>query len=313
MIAIVLFFGASGLAYIIKKTFAFSMPLFCLILMFVLFVTAIFTDLTITYYAGLALAAAGALLTIFGVLLAPDRESYRSKIFSEGLIAFLFLVAFTYLINIGREVVWIDDFNYWALSVRAMFRLGDLVARHPGAIVFGIDKPPATSLFNYFFSRMSGGFSEFSLFASTQLLIYAFLLPLFDSVEKSVVKFFGLLVIIPCSIIAFQFAYLESSFSMLTIDLLIAYETGFGLFVIMHEEYSMRSRILIMALLGALLPLQKNTGIILVMVLLVALAAQAYFERRYKPVDEIWLDGIVTAAALLVPAISTYMLWMWVI
>jgi|GEM_PF-2081403 len=280
MLTLVLFFGASGLAYLIKKSFSLTLPLFCMALILIMYGFALSGYLEYGFYVVATLSLVLGCLAIYGLTVATDRHEYRSHIFNYGLLAFCLFALMTLVLNFGREVTRTDDYNYWALSVRQMMLYKDLVARHPESVAFGLVKPPATSLFQFFFMRLDGVYSEFSLFASLQMLTYAFLLPLFDTVKKNPLRFFTLLMFLPGFLMALQFSGQPSPFSTLVIDLLVAVVTGFGLFVITHLDYSIRFKASVLLPLVAILILQKDTGIMLVAILVVAAIAQGFFSRR---------------------------------
>jgi hypothetical protein len=286
VIVAVMFCGGSAVAYLIKRSFAFSLPIFSLAFMLLLFLASFAGNLNVAFYLGLAVVAALSLLTIYGLFMASDRERYRKNIFNYGLLAFALLALFCFVMNYSREVFYDDDLHYWARSVYEMLKLGDLVVRHPGSVLIGISKPPTTSLFVYFFTRLARSPFDFPLFVTMQLLMFSFLLPLFDSIRKEATKraqwfrFFALLVLLPVLFVALTFRNYASIYSLLIIDLLISFEVGFGLFCILDKRLSTRLRVWILTLLCTVLAVQKETGVMMIVLLLLATALAGWIGSR---------------------------------
>ena len=320
-LVVVLLCGGCGVAYLIKRSFAFSLPVFSLALMLVLFLASFARNITVGFTLGIALSAALGLIALYGIFFADDRQWYRRAIFNHGMLAFVLLALFCLVINHSREVFYDDDLHYWARSVREMLRLNDVVARHPQSMVYGLEKPPTTSLFLYFFARLSRSSVDFPLFVALQMLTFSFLLPLFDSIKEEDMpsskwlRFVALLILIPCLLVVFNFKYYFSNYSMLLIDLLLSVEVAFGLYCIAMARLPVGLETALLGLLCAVLAVQKDTGLLLVVcVLMLAVGVRGLLRRRAElrdnkdPSPTLALT-VLQMGVMLTSLLTTFLLW----
>ncbi|MCL2491861.1 MAG: hypothetical protein FWE87_03835, partial [Coriobacteriia bacterium] len=151
------------------------------------------------------------------------------------------------------------------------------------------------------------------LFVANQLLLYAFLLPLFDLVRGSLEKFIILLLGIPSIFIILRFSYVPSSFATLLVDFLIVLEVGYGLYIITCYALSIKMKAAILGLLAAVLAVQKITTPFLIVMLAIAVCAQLFFEYRDNQPNDLsrygWRECMLLISALAIPALVTYIAW----
>jgi len=309
LIIISTFISITGaIAFAFRKPFSLAAPLSGMGVMLILFFFALFGYMRFSIWVILYLTVVGALITLYGLLFSPERVEYRQGFFDKGFWVFLFFAAFTLLINTGREVTMTDDFRYWAHSVRVMTHIDDLVIRHPETTRFGVSKVPTISLLQYYFSSLVQTYREFTLFATLQMLIYSFLLPLFAMIRKGVTATLFALATVGYGLILRYFDR-PSSFNLLVVDPVLALEAGFGFFCIINPDYSFRYKAIALCLISALLPIQKDTGIVYLIMLLSGVLVQMILIYGQNKESQEWRTYGALGCMMLVSSIVPYVAW----
>ena len=296
-----------------RRSFVLGLPIFCSLLMVVLYAFAVFGQLDLGFFVSCFFLVMTIPLIGYSLLFSAHREEHRTHIANATVLVFLAFAMLTLLINSGREVVSWDDFNHWATAVKEMLYTDSLASSSTSRVLFTRNNPSATIMFRYFFSRLAGGYSEFVQFASLQLLMYAFLMPLFAQIKTNTLKFYALIAGVPTILLLFQSSQHLSAFGLLGIDILMGLQFAFLLWVVMSPapEYTVFFKGFLSALMGCSLIIQKDIGLGLVAITVGLLLLQIVCNRKSAYQSERIKGLLIQTVCLLAGAAIAYGSWQW--
>lgn len=157
-----------SLSILSKKTFGRCMPLTIIIIMAMLFFSQLFFHtFNFGYYS----------LALFGILSIPLFLRYRKKTDNEllipkGLFVFLGICLFVFIWDFNRSFAIFDEYYFWGPMVKESLRLDAFYSSPDSVILLHKDYPPFITLFEMFWCKISGGYSE----SAISMSIHTFLL-----------------------------------------------------------------------------------------------------------------------------------------
>ncbi|MCM1232132.1 MAG: hypothetical protein NC123_06385 [Butyrivibrio sp.] len=136
----------------------------------------IFSVITILYFGGML---SGSLLTgvyLCGIIgigsvlyvgrkVVKDRRNVLKLCVTPGLAIFALLFIWIVWLNANRVFSSWDEFSHWGLAVKNMDYF-DYFSNHPYSTDTFSGYPPATSLWQYFFVKLGGDFSESNVYCA---------------------------------------------------------------------------------------------------------------------------------------------------
>ena len=167
---------AGGGALALRRRLEEALPLSVALIVGVQYAFGLFGWLSAGFYTALALCAlALALLAVR--LLRGGMEDLRRFLLTPG--AAVMLAAFVWaLLSFRAHMLYEpDEFSHWGTVLRNMMHFDAIPAGVKEANITYTDYPPATTLFAYFWTRLSGGFNEGDPQRAMNIMILAFLLP----------------------------------------------------------------------------------------------------------------------------------------
>lgn len=147
-----------------------TMPCAILAIVSVLFVTGVFGSLTL----GLYLLAA---LTLGGLAIAVLRRQWRMDlVVTPGGLFLLLLLLFAMFYHRYRVVTDWDELGQWALSPKNMYLINQIPTPANSNIIYE-DYPPASALWGYFWTKLTGTFQDSSLYVAMMFFNLGILAP----------------------------------------------------------------------------------------------------------------------------------------
>lgn len=172
----ILFAFAGCAALLMRKRLEEQLPLAVGLVVIVLYAFALFGRLQTGAYAVLGLAAAALAGQIYCLIRDRALKPWRFLI-TPGCMTF-FLIALWLLVSFRGYMFseW-DDFSHWGLAVKNMSVYMALPSGVPEATITYTDYPPATTLFSWFWTHVSGAFNEEDAQRALNMMMLSFLLP----------------------------------------------------------------------------------------------------------------------------------------
>lgn len=139
--------------------------------------------------------------------------------------------------NLGRRVIFWDEFSHWATVVKQMTLSNILGSNRDAVFVTFQDYPPAMALFQYFVQKVfllvdpSAGFCDWRLYFAYQLFMYSFLFPFLSSLDFKRPYSYILLIAVLFS----PFLIFSDSISSLYIDAFLGLLSGAGLAMVFSK------------------------------------------------------------------------------
>ena len=194
-----------------KRSFAESFPISVFGSILVLYVFGLCNLLRIGVYAVWFVGFACTIVCFLRYWQEWRRDKVRPSLsIPSAFIVFAFLVVCSAVFTKNRALVVWDEFSHWALVVKNMFYL-DAFGTSEGSTVVFRSYPPSIALFEYYFVRSAGRFTEGALFFSKDVLSFALLMPFFRNCDWKNRKFFFLLCVIAFCIPLVEYPYYYST------------------------------------------------------------------------------------------------------
>ena len=183
---LIYFILANGLfVYISKKTFGKCLPLTMMVTAFTYFFSQIlFKTFKVGYVINLLFAVTFIVILIYSKATKKDQGQLKNNFFTKGFYSFLLMYLCVYIFDLKRSFsVW-DEFSHWGVMIKEMFRLDKFYSTQLSTLMVHKDYPPIIQLFEMFFSKLSGGYSEYSIIKSIHLLSCVLFIPSFCENNK---------------------------------------------------------------------------------------------------------------------------------
>lgn len=247
-------------------------PLSCMAVVLILFLSGVAGRLWAGVYIVCAMAAALYLLSICWVVRTRRFAAWCRSFFSPAGILFIVAYWVICVLNDGRLAVWTDEFSHWADVVKAMTLIDDF-STNPAAHSYFQSYPPAMALFQYFFQglcRIVDGnavFSEWRLFFAYQVFVVALVMPFLSGV--SIRRPIPALLRIGAVALSL-WAFSASAFCNLLIDSFVGVLAGTGFALLLSRGKTDACATCTILLLCATLPLAKDVGLLFAVFLAIA-------------------------------------------
>lgn len=249
----------------LNKRYEEMMPMTVMVIIFTLFIFYILNIVLIGYY--LILVAGAALVILSAVKFFKEkgiRKQAINNFFTPGLLIFAILAIMIYFVTRHNFVMLFDELRLWALYPKSIFVSNKLMLG--SNLHFSSDYYPGMPLFQYFFARNVGHFSEGHLYLSYALVVLSFLMPITKKV-----KWKNFWAIIPLIILLFTFPMLfansgfdtEYYYKSLYIDPALGMAFGYGLFLSTQDLKNDKYKYILFCLSLSMIVLMKAVGVVL--------------------------------------------------
>ena len=173
LLVIILSIIALACCEIFHRRFEECLALACFFIIFTLYVFGLFDFLLLGFYCLLIVSGVSAafLLSVF------IRKKKIQSLTAPGIVIFLAFTVFLWWTHRTRVLIDWDEFSHWGLVSKNYFYFNTL---HKTNLVTTLypGYPPAVPLFQLFSLKLSGTFTENTLYRSLNILNFAMLLPI---------------------------------------------------------------------------------------------------------------------------------------
>lgn len=125
------------------------------------------------------------LLLIFIKRKKENVQVFYKNFFSNGFYIFLVIYICIYIFDFYRVFTKWDEFSHWGVMVKEMYRLDRFYSVKQSTLMVHKDYPPIIQLFEFFYSKLCGGYKEAYLERAIHLLNLSFFIPLVSEKEQS--------------------------------------------------------------------------------------------------------------------------------
>lgn len=227
------FSGTALFSILFKKKFEEVLPVYFLFVITILYFCGLVSNLLIGVYISIIFSVLGMLLFTYSVIRKGSRKNTIQLIITPGFIAFILLLVFVYIINISRFFTVWDEFSHWGVIIKEMVRLDKFHSVPESILGVHKDYPPAIQLFQYFWIKITGSYTEPGTYRAIQIFTLCLFLPIFKNLHfKNLIKFicfFAIILVIPS---ALGINLYNSIYTDVTIGVLF----GYSLFCVVKME-----------------------------------------------------------------------------
>lgn len=214
-----------------RKKFGKSLPLTMMLVVLVLYLSQIIGD---TFNYGLILLALAAAGGIGVIALSVKRKENRSLLWSNGFWVFLAIFILYFIMSYKRQLFQWDELMHWGKMVKQMLRLDRFYFVPESTLMYHKDYPPFISLFEYFWCRLSGGYSDMGMLMSIHVfqlsIVVPFLLEHVDIGQKIWDRLIrgGMIVLIYVVLLFYldEYGTFETIYTDILVGLIFAYSMG---------------------------------------------------------------------------------------
>ena len=284
---------AGGGALLLRRRLEEILPLSVVLIVGVQYAFGLFGWLSAGFYAVLALCAP-ALALVAVRLLHGGLGDLRRFLLTPGAVVMLAAFVWALLSFRAHMLYEPDEFSHWGTVLRNMMHFDAIPAGVKEANITYTDYPPATTLFAYFWTRLSGGFNEGDPQRAMNVMILAFLLP---AMRAQRWKRWGSALCMACALFVLPTLFNSGAYYTIYADVVLGC-------VFFHALYAWfftprdRGGVLLTGGSLFLLPLIKEAGWGLCLIALAIMAVDLIGERDRPGLRRMRDFGCLAAAAL---------------
>ena len=116
------------------------------------------------------------------------------RIFTPGLVAYIFLYILFIIFNHQRIFTDLDEFNHWAVITKYMYVYKDLGLSETSIIEY-TEYPPFTAIFQNLFLQIKGSFSEDTVIIASNILYFSIIIQMLSKIKWNKTIFYLILLI----------------------------------------------------------------------------------------------------------------------
>lgn len=284
---------AGGGALLLRRRLEEILPLSVALIVGVQYAFGLFGWLSAGFYAALALCALSlALLAVR--LLRGGMGDLRRFLLTPGAVVMLAAFVWALLSFRAHMLYEPDEFSHWGTVLRNMMHFDAIPAGVKEANITYTDYPPATTLFAYFWTRLSGGFNEGDPQRAMNVMILAFLLP---AMRAQRWKRWGSALCMACALFVLPTLFNSGAYYTIYADVVLGC-------VFFHALYAWfftprdQGGVLLTGGSLFLLPLIKEAGWGLCLIALAIMAVDLIGERNRSGLRRVRAFGALAAAAM---------------
>ncbi len=266
---------AGFMALVTRKNLETRLPMTVTVMVGILYAFGLFGQLTAGFYAVLILAAlAFAALAFWMFRMRKERPLRYLLTPGSAVLA----VAFIWLLLSLRQHLFYecDEFSHWGLAVQNMFYFHAIPTGVSESNLLFYEYPPATTLFEYFFTRLSGSFNEGDPQRAMNLLTLSYLLPMMATQSWKHWKSAACMAVF---LVAFPLLFVGYTYQYLLVDGLLGCIMLYSLWIWFFQPHDRETPWQVGSAL-AMLTLTKNTGFLLAGLVLAIIALDLCLRRR---------------------------------
>lgn len=305
MILIILIFSSASFYFATSKNKRFEeiLPITTMSIIALLYVLGLIEKLK---WAIVIIYILTGLFYFFGILSMIKKKNYRETLENMITPAYsMFLMLFFIICYFNHDKLygmW-DDFSHWGTAVKTMYHLNALSTDVRSNLVFA-SYPPATTLFEYFFMKVYGSYSEGVAMIGYNMLAINILLGFAKKLNWESLKeiYVWLIVIVGLPVSLFDWHY-----SSLVVDSVLGIVFGCAIALIFLKEKWDKINSIQIILLMSTLCLIKDSGLHLAIVTALYMIVDFIIsnkgfirKKKYKNKDKTKWIGVIVLAILMI-------------
>ncbi len=253
----------------IEETFS----LWIFIIIFVLYLFGLLGLLKIGVYIVVTIAIVCMLFFLYTIY--SNRLMVKKFFLTPSFVIFILFFVLAWWAQRGRMFTSWDEFSHWGTVVKNMY-IFDALGNHPEATTTFRGYPPSTALFEYFWVKLSGNFSEGNLYRSMNILYFSLMLPFFSNIRwknfSTIVVRFVLVLILPL-------AFFQDFYTNLMVDAILGVIFA-SILINYYTNESSTFKIFNISLALSILTLTKSAGFGLAIIAIIIIAIDLLFVKR---------------------------------
>ena len=236
-----LLFNAT-LVLITKKQFGKCMPLCFILSALIMFAgQSLFNTFTIGFYFLIIFAFICIPILLFYFIKKKELfKEFKENYFDRGLIAFLVIYLFFFILDFRRFFSAWDEFSHWGVMIKEMLRTDNLYSVAESTLMVHKDYPPIFQILELFWTNLCGKYYEPNLIKCLHIFEFSLFIPAlytFNKENKSKLSAIGtslFLILIPfLSFIVFDH---HSVIDTIYTDYLMAIIPAYVIYIIITEK-----------------------------------------------------------------------------
>ena len=181
------------MVFITKKTFGKCLPLTLMASSFAIFFSQVIFQ---TFNVGIIVNILFALSSILIYILLYDKkkelfDELIKKNFTKGFMAFITIYILVFIYDLNRTYSDWDEFMHWGVMLKEMLRLDKFYSIAESTQMMHKNYPPIMQLFELFYIKLSGGYSEAAAIKAMHLFEFLLFIPAISELsfkKKSIIK-----------------------------------------------------------------------------------------------------------------------------
>jgi hypothetical protein len=296
--------AAFSLSYLIRSSLLISLPTAIFGITALLYIFSLFNQLLLGFWMVLAAIAVATIASV--ALLINEREfvSHLKSLLSPGLVIFVFLALFSFLLTRGMQLSSWDEFSHWGTIVKATYLYDAVGPYNPVDLGFR-SYPPSLSLFEYFVTKLGGPWLEGNIFWAYQLIIWSLFMPFFAQLTWR--RWGQLLIVIPLAFIA-PLAFFNS-LSVTLVDPLLGMLFGYALAIAYVGNVLQWRLALHVGLAVFMLTLAKDAGTFMASLVVVLYLVRLLAAKKLNPEDWSWKRFAILGSIPLLSLVTSNQSW----
>ena len=284
---------SSALAFVWRRRFEEQLPIVVTGIILVLYAFGIAGKLILGVYTVIACAFLSWIFVVYKFICSP-RDAVRLMLTPGAVMLSLVFLWLLFSFRTHTVHVW-DDFSHWALAVKNMVYFDALPSVVENATVSYRSYPPGSTLFEYLWTKLSGGFNEGDPQRAMNLLILSFLIPVMKN--RSWGSWFRVLCT-TCVIFMLPLAYNHAAYRCIYVDTLMGCIMFFGLYTWFLSEKDIHATISTGCTV-VLLPLIKTSGLLMTAIVLIVIVLDLFSDKSWVDYKKKWQEGALIGATIL--------------
>ena len=261
-----------------KRKFEECLPVSTIAMIVLLFLFGVLNILKAAVYVIALLAVLSIALGAFWAKRHGGIKSYTGLFLTPGFFLFVLIVLIMPVVCHRQALSLWDEFSHWGLAAKDMY-LFDAMGYRPGTYVTMWGVPPFITLFQYFFLKVSGAYSEPVLYAAHHIMLFILLLPVCRWIQP---KKWQHIVLTGAIFFLMPLLFFLDYWRSILVDSLMGVAIAYPISAYFLSEKKDSFAWIASAFGIGFLVMLKNTGLEYAVIPVVLIAADALFIQRKK-------------------------------
>lgn len=273
LIFAVLCSGAAMISLKFNKRIEETLSMWIFVIIIILYLFAMLGLLEIGVYTVVVIGLISAIFCCYNIY--SNRKKFVENVLTPGFVIFAVFFVIAWWAQRGRMLTSWDEFSHWGTVVKNMY-IFDALGNHPEATTTFRGYPPATALFEYFWVKLSGQFTEGNLYRAMNILYFSLMMPIFINVKH---KNFSKIVIRFVFILILPLAFFQDFYTNIMVDAILGVMFA-NVLITYYKSKLSTFKIVSISLTLFILTLTKAPGFGLAIIAILVIAVDLLFAKR---------------------------------